>query len=116
LRLVIGGIDLDQEIAGLDALEIGDPYGEHFARDAARQPRQLGAHIGVIGGLDHGIADPFVEAQRRQRDERERNDDGKQRDREPAPERGGGALRRLRWWGRRCGGRRRWNLLLLTHD
>ena len=86
LRLIIGGIDLDQEIAGLDALEVGDPDGQHFAGDAACKPRQLGAHIGVVGGLDHGIADPFVEAQRRQRDEGERDDHGEQRDREPAPE------------------------------
>ena len=86
LCLIVRGIDLNQEVAGLDALEVGDPYGQHLTGDAARQPRQLGAHIGVIGGLDHGIADPFVEAQRRQRDEGERDDDREQRNREPAPQ------------------------------
>ena len=86
LRLIVGRIDLDHEIAGLDALEIGDPDGQHFAGDATGKPRQLGAHIGVVGGLDRRIADPFVEALRCQRDEAERDDHREQRNREPAPQ------------------------------
>ncbi len=64
LRLVIGGIDLDQEIAGLDALEVVDGDGEDLAGDPAAQPCQLGADIGVIGGLGRGVADPGIPAQR----------------------------------------------------
>ncbi len=85
LGLVVGGIDLDQEIAGLDALEIVDGDGEHLAGDPAAQPRQLGANIGVVGGLDRGAADPGIPAQRRQRDEAERDQHGEQRNREAAP-------------------------------
>ena len=86
LRLVVGGIDLHQQIAGLDALEIVDGDGEHFAGDPAAQPRQLGANIGVVGGLDRGVADPGIPAQRRQRDEGERHQHREQRNREAAPE------------------------------
>jgi hypothetical protein len=42
LRLVIGGIDLHQEIATLDALEILHGDGQDLAGDPAAQPGQLG--------------------------------------------------------------------------
>ena len=70
LGLVVGGIDLHQQIAGLDALKIGDGDLENLTRDAAAQARRVSLDIGVVGGLDHGGADPFIPAQRRQRDER----------------------------------------------
>ena len=76
LSLVVGGIDLHQEIAGLDALKVVHGDGEDLAGDAAGQPGQFGANIGVVGGLDRGVADPGVPAQRRQRDERERDQHG----------------------------------------
>ena len=79
LCLVIGGIDLHQQIAGLDALKIGHGDLENFARDPAAQARRVRLDIGVVGGLDHGGADPFVPAQRRQRDECERRQHREQR-------------------------------------
>ena len=85
LGLVVGGIDLDQQIAGLDALEIVDGDGENLACDPAAQLCQLGPYIGVVGGLDRGAADPGIPAQRRQHDEPERGQHGEQRDDEAAP-------------------------------
>ena len=66
LSLVVGGIDLDQEIAGLDALEVIHGHGEDLTGDPAAQPCQFGANIGVVGALDRGVADPGIPAQRRQ--------------------------------------------------
>ncbi|MGY3486078.1 hypothetical protein ACVW1C_003961 [Bradyrhizobium sp. USDA 4011] len=102
LRLVIGRIDLHQEIAGLDALEIGDGDRQHFAGHAAAELGQLGAHIGIIGGLDRGTADPGIPTRRRHHDEHKRSQHRKQRDGEAAPE---AARRRLRlgWCCHWCG-------------
>ena len=99
LGLIVGGIDLNQEIAGLDALEIVDGDGKNFTGDSAAQPCQLGPDIGVVGGLDDGAADPGVPAQRRQHDESERGQHREQRNRE--------AARGMAWSGRRL---RRWRI------
>ena len=64
LGLIIGGVDLNQKIAGLDALEIIHGDGKNFTGDAAAQPRHIGFDIGVVSGLDHRAADPFIPAQR----------------------------------------------------
>jgi len=84
LGLVVGGIDLDQEIAGLDALKILHRHRENFAGHPAGQPRQLGTHIGVGGGLDGGTSDPGIPALRCQRDKAERDNHREQRDGEAA--------------------------------
>ncbi len=99
LGLVVGGIDLNQEIASLDALEIVRGDGKNFTGDPAAQPCQLGPDIGVVGGLDDGAADPGVPAQRRQHDESERGQHGEQRNREATPG--------MTWSGRRL---RRWRI------
>ena len=85
LGFVIGGIDLNQEIAGLDALEIVRGDGENLAGDPAAQPRQFGPDISVVRRLDRGAADPGIPAQRRQRDESERGQHGEEWKREAAP-------------------------------
>src|SRR5882762_6232707 len=83
--IVIGGIDLNQEITGLDALKIVRRDDENLAGDPAAQPRRLGLDISVVRRLNHGAADPGIPAQRRQRDESERGEHGEQRKREAAP-------------------------------
>ena len=40
LGLIVGGIDLHQQIAGLDALKIDDRDREHFTRDPTAELRQ----------------------------------------------------------------------------
>jgi hypothetical protein len=57
LRLIVGRVDLHQEVPRLDPLEIVHRDLDHLTGDATRQPRQLGADIGVVGGLDCGAAD-----------------------------------------------------------
>jgi hypothetical protein len=76
LGLVVGRIDLDQEITGLDALKIVHGDSQDLAGDPTAQPCQLGADIGVVRDLDGRVADPLIPAQRRQRDESERDQDG----------------------------------------
>src|SRR5882672_3811374 len=44
-------VDLNQEIAGLDALEIVHRDGQDLAGNAAAQAREVGADIGIVGGL-----------------------------------------------------------------
>src|SRR5882672_3596776 len=116
LSRVVGGVDLHQQIASLDALEILPCDRNHLAGNPAAEPRELGANIGVVGGLDRGAANPGIPAHRRQRDEDKRRQHGEQWNREAAPE---AACRRLRsWrerrrWGLTCGWRTR--LILLTH-
>jgi len=83
LGFVISRIDLNQEIAGLDALEILHRDGQDLASDPAAQPGQLGFDVSVVGSLDHGVADPFIPAQRRQRDESKRGQHGEQRNGQP---------------------------------
>src|ERR1700732_4709455 len=56
LGLVVGGIDLNQEIAGPDALKILHGDGKNLTRNAAGEPRRLGLDVGIIRGLDHGVA------------------------------------------------------------
>jgi hypothetical protein len=73
LRLVIGGINLHQQIAGLDVLVIGHGNGENLAGDPAAQPRQVGPNIGIVGGLNDGASDPGIPSQGRQRDKGESN-------------------------------------------
>jgi hypothetical protein len=99
LGLVVGRIDLHQELAGLDALEVVGVNLEHGAGDAAAQPGGLGADVGVVGGLLRPAADPAIPAQRRQPDEGDRGCDRHQRQRQPAP----GLLRRRQRRGRRNG-------------
>ena len=118
LGRVVGGVDLHQQIARLDALEILHRHRNHLASDPAAQPRELGTNIGVVGGLDRGTADPGIPAQRGQRDKDKRRQHGEQWNRETAPE---AACRRrlLSWRDRRrrgltCGWRTR--LILLTHS
>jgi hypothetical protein len=48
LGFIVGRIDLNQEIAGLDTLEIVRGDNLNFAGDAAAQPRQLGPDISVV--------------------------------------------------------------------
>jgi len=79
LRLIVGGIDLDQEIAGLDALKIMHSDGENLAGDPAREPRRLGLYVSIVRGLDDGVADPLISSQSRQRDESQRQQHGEQR-------------------------------------
>jgi hypothetical protein len=86
LSRVVGGIDLHQQIARLDALEILHGDRNHLAGDPAAQPRELGTNIGVVGGLDRGAADPGIPAQRRQRDKGKRRQHREQWNREAAPE------------------------------
>src|SRR5260370_1088241 len=69
LGLVVSGIDLNQEIAGLDALKVVRGDGENFTGDPAAQPCQFGPDIRVVRALDHFAADPGIPAQHRQRDE-----------------------------------------------
>ena len=76
LGLIVGRIDLYQQIAGLDALKVIDGNNENFTRNPAAQPRQLGTNIGVIRRLDRGATDPGVPAQRRQCDKAERDQHG----------------------------------------
>ena len=71
LGLIIGGIDLDQEIAGPDVLEIVQRNAEHLTGDPAAEPGQIGADIGVIGGLDNRASNPGIPAQRRHRNKSE---------------------------------------------
>jgi hypothetical protein len=72
LSRVVRWVDLHQQIASLDALEILHGNRNHFAGDPAAQPRELGANIGVVGSLYRGAADPAIPAQRRQRDKGKR--------------------------------------------
>ncbi len=104
LGLVVGGIDLNQEIAGLDALKVVRGDGENFTGDPAAQPGQLGPDIRVVRALDRFAADPGIPAQRRQRDEPERRQHGEQRNRKPAPRRMRSGRRRLWSWRRGCRG------------
>ena len=121
LGFIIGGIDLNQEIAGLDVLEVVHSDGQDLAGNPATQTCQVGADIGIVGGLDRGAAGPFVPAIRRERDEAERDDDREQRDRKPPPETGRGFCQRhtgrrgCRSW-RVLIGERRDGLFLLTHE
>jgi hypothetical protein len=85
LGLIISRVDLDQKIAGLDALEIVHGDGKNFTGNPAAQPCHIGFDIGVVGGLDHRGADPSIPAQRCQRDKSERGQHRQQWNRETAP-------------------------------
>src|SRR5258706_8455642 len=63
LRFVIGGIDLNQEIAGLDALKIVRRDDENLTSDPAAQPRRLGLDISVVRRLNYAPAAPAHPAQ-----------------------------------------------------
>ncbi len=102
LGLVVGGIDLNQEIAGLDALKVVRGDGENFTGDPAAQPGQLGPDIRVVRALNHFAADPGIPAQRRQRDKPERGQHGEQRNRKTAPRRLRSRRRRLGNWRSGC--------------
>ena len=48
LRLVVRGIDLDEHVAGMDALIFRHGDGAHIALHLRRDQRNVGAHIGVL--------------------------------------------------------------------
>jgi hypothetical protein len=84
LSLIVSRIDLHQEIAGLDALIIIRGDFQDLSRYTAAEPRQVGTDISVIGGLDSGIAGPFVPARCCQRDKAERDKHREKRNRKAA--------------------------------
>ncbi len=58
--LVVGGIDLDERLAGLYRLEVIDQDAQHIAADARTERRDVGMDIGVVGRLDRRGAHPVV--------------------------------------------------------
>ena len=84
LRFVIGRIDLNQEIAGLDPLEVLERDDENLAGNAAAELGRLGTNVGIVGGLHRGPADPGIPTQRGQRNKSQSGDRRDQRDRQAA--------------------------------
>ncbi len=68
-RLIVGLFDFDQQVAGLDAVEIIDRDAGHIAFDLGAQRGDVAANIGVIGDLPDADADPAVPLRREQDDD-----------------------------------------------
>ncbi len=60
LSAIVGGIDLDDQVALVHDLIVGDPDGGDIARHFRRQRGDVAGGVGIVGGFVAGRAGPAV--------------------------------------------------------
>ena len=77
---IIVVLDLDQQIASFDALEVIDRDATHIALDLGAERRDVAANIGVVGDLADRQADPAIPLGRKEDDDNPRGDQERESD------------------------------------
>jgi hypothetical protein len=77
---VIVIVDLDQEVAFFDALEVVDRDPAHIAINLSAERRNVAADISIVGDLPDRQTDPAVPLRRKQHDNKPRGNQDRQPD------------------------------------